>query len=104
MTSRSKEVASTMLSEEHSLKKLQEDDCWNLFTSHAFRGDDTEPSPECREIVKRCKGLPLALKAMGSLLYNKSSVSEWEIVLKNEIWEFSKACFSIELHPPSFPS
>jgi len=94
VTTRSKEVASSMLSEEHSLKQLQEDDCWKLFASHAFRGDDTEPNPECREIgmkiVQKCKGLPLALKTMGSLLYKKSSVSEWETVLQSEIWEFSK--------------
>jgi len=42
------------------------------------------------KIVKRCKGLPLALKTMGSLLYKKSSVSEWETMLQCEIWEFSK--------------
>ena len=37
VTTRSKEVASTMLSQEHSLKQLQEDDCWKLFAIHAFR-------------------------------------------------------------------
>ncbi|WVZ02991.1 hypothetical protein V8G54_023797 [Vigna mungo] len=42
------------------------------------------------KIVKKCKGLPLALKTMGSLLYNKSSVSEWETLFQSEIWEFSK--------------
>ncbi|WVZ02175.1 hypothetical protein V8G54_022981 [Vigna mungo] len=75
VTTRSKEVACTML--------------------HAFRDDDdTQSNPKCREIgmkiVKMCKGLPLALKTMGSLLYNKSSVSEWKIVSQSVIWEFSK--------------
>jgi len=37
------------------------------------------------KIVEKCKGLPLALKTMGSLLYNKSSVSEWETVFQSEI-------------------
>ncbi|WVZ02180.1 hypothetical protein V8G54_022986 [Vigna mungo] len=79
----------------HSLKQLHEDHCWKLFAEHAFRDDDdTQPNPECREIgrkiVKKCKGLPLALKTMESLLYNKSSVSEWETVFQSEIWEFSK--------------
>ncbi|ESW05702.1 hypothetical protein PHAVU_011G202100 [Phaseolus vulgaris] len=94
VTTRSKEVASTMRSEEHSLEQLQEDDCWKLFAKHAFRDDDTQPNQECREIgmkiVKKCKGLPLALKAMGSMLYNKSYVSEWQTVFQSEIWEFSK--------------
>jgi len=94
VTTRSKEVASTMLLEEHSLKQLQKDDCWKLFAKNAFWGNDTQENPECREIgmkiVRKCKGLPLALKTMGSLLYNKSSVSEWKVVSQSEIWEFSK--------------
>ena len=94
VTTRSKEVTSTMWSKDHSLKQLQEDDCWKLFAKHAFRDDDSQPNPECREIgmkiVKKYKGLPLVLKTMGSVLYNKSSVSEWETVLQREIWEFSK--------------
>jgi len=94
VTTRSKNVASTMRSEQHSLQQLQEDDCLKLFAKYAFRDDDTQPNLECREIgtkiVKKCKGLPLALKTMGSLLYNKSYVSEWESVFQSEIWEFSK--------------
>ena len=94
VTTRSKEVASTMWSEEYSLQQLQEDDCWKLFAKHAFRDDDVQLNPECREIgmkiVKKCKGLPLALKAMGSMLYNKSSILEWKTVFQSEIWEFSK--------------
>ena len=94
VTTRSKEVASTMRSEVHSLKLLQEDDCWNLFVKYAFKDDDTQQNLECMEIgkkiVEKCKGLPLALKTMGSLLYNKSSVSEWESVFQSEIWEFSQ--------------
>jgi len=94
VTARNKDVASTMRSQEHSLKQLQEDHSWNLFAKHAFRDDDTQSNPEYREfgmqIVKKCKGLPLALKTMGSLLYNKSSISEWKTVFQSEIWEFSK--------------
>ncbi|XP_068485205.1 putative disease resistance RPP13-like protein 1 [Phaseolus vulgaris] len=94
VTTRSKEVASTMWSEEYSLQQLQEDHCWKLFAKHAFRDDDTQLNPECREIsmkiVKKCKVLPLALKTMGSMLYNKSSFSEWKTVFQSEIWEFSK--------------
>ncbi|CAJ1978022.1 unnamed protein product [Sphenostylis stenocarpa] len=88
VTTRSKTVAYTMRSEEYPLEQLQEDDCWKLFAKHA------QPNPECKEIgmkmVKKCKGLPLALKTMGSLLYNKSSVSEWETVFQSEIWELSE--------------
>ena len=99
VTTRNKDVASTMRSEEYFPKLLQEDDCWKLFAKYAFRDDDTQPNPECRdiamEIVKKCKGLPLALKTMESLLYNKPSVSEWETVFRSEIWELPKVCCDI---------
>jgi Leucine-rich repeat (LRR) protein len=39
------------------------------------------------EIVKRCGGLPLAIKAIAGLLAAKNkSRKEWENVLKNEMW------------------
>jgi len=73
VTTRSKEVASTMRSGIQSLKQLREDHCWKLFAKHAFQDDDTQLNLECREIdtkiVDKCKGLPLVLKTMGSLLY-----------------------------------
>ncbi|KAL2979506.1 hypothetical protein AAZX31_13G176300 [Glycine max] len=92
-TTRSKEVASTMRSREHLLEQLQEDHCWKLFAKHAFQDDNIQPNPDCKEIgtkiVEKCKGLPLALKTMGSLLHDKSSVTEWKSILQSEIWEFS---------------
>ena len=39
------------------------------------------------EIAKKCKGLPLAAKTLGSLLRFKSSLVEWQSVLKSEMWE-----------------
>ncbi|XP_014489569.1 putative disease resistance RPP13-like protein 1 [Vigna radiata var. radiata] len=90
VTTRSLQVASDMLSEIRFLMLLPEDDSWELFAKYAFR-DGIQLNPECREIgkkiVKKCTGLPLALKTIGSLLYNKSSVPEWETVLLNKIWE-----------------
>ncbi|KAL2581598.1 hypothetical protein AAZV13_15G194400 [Glycine max] len=91
VTTRSEEVASTMRSKEHKLEQLQEDYCWQLFAKHAFRDDNLPRDPGCTDIgmkiVKKCKGLPLALKSMGSLLHNKPSAREWESVLQSEIWE-----------------
>ncbi|KAG5106563.1 hypothetical protein JHK82_043533 [Glycine max] len=91
VTTRSEEVASTMRSEKHRLGQLQEDYCWQLFAKHAFRDDNLPRDPGCpvigMKIVKKCKGLPLALKSMGSLLHNKPSAREWESVLQSEIWE-----------------
>ncbi|KAL2979500.1 hypothetical protein AAZX31_13G176000 [Glycine max] len=94
-TTRSKEVASTMRSKEHLLEQLQEDHCWKLFAKHAFQDDNIQPNPDCKvigmKIVEKCKGLPLALKTMGSLLHNKSSVREWESILQSEIWSTERS-------------
>ncbi|KAL2971814.1 hypothetical protein AAZX31_15G218500 [Glycine max] len=91
VTTRSKEVASTMRSKEQRLEQLQEDYCWQLFAKHAFKDDNLPRDPVCPEIgmkiVQKCEGLPLALKSMGSLLHNKPFAWEWESVLQSEIWE-----------------
>ncbi|KAK4261268.1 hypothetical protein QN277_004291 [Acacia crassicarpa] len=58
----------------HQLSLLSEDDCWDLFKQRAF-GPDKEERAELvaigRVIVKKCKGVPLAAKTLGSLLHFK---------------------------------
>ncbi|XP_047166985.1 putative disease resistance protein RGA1 [Vigna umbellata] len=39
-----------------------------------------------REIVKKCGGVPLAVRTLGSLLFSKFEANEWEYVSQNEIW------------------
>ncbi|KAJ7982309.1 Disease resistance protein [Quillaja saponaria] len=73
VTTRSERVASTMYSAEIlHLKQLSEEDCWMLFAAHAFNKGDPLANPRLnvigKKIVKKCKGLPLALKTLGSLL------------------------------------
>ncbi|KHN46955.1 putative disease resistance RPP13-like protein 1 [Glycine soja] len=94
VTTRSKKVASTMQSKEHHLEQLEKDHCWRLFNKHAFQDDNAQSNPDFKEIgmkiVEKCKGLPLALKTIGSLLHRKTSILEWESILKSKIWEFSE--------------
>ncbi|XP_047150307.1 putative disease resistance RPP13-like protein 1 [Vigna umbellata] len=94
VTTRSEKVAVTMRSEKHLLQALKEDHCWDLFAKHAFENADPQPDPDFieigKKIVQKCNGLPLALKTLGSLLHNKSSLWEWESVMKSEIWHFSE--------------
>ncbi|ESW23316.1 hypothetical protein PHAVU_004G036600 [Phaseolus vulgaris] len=94
VTTRGENVASNMKSKVHRLMQLGEDECWNVFENHALKDGDLELNDELkdigRRIVKRCKGLPLALKTIGCLLRTKSSISDWKNILESEIWELPK--------------
>ncbi|KAK8469908.1 hypothetical protein PHAVU_004G009154 [Phaseolus vulgaris] len=94
VTTRDEKVASNMRSEVHLLKQLGEDECWKVFENHALKDGDFELNDELmkvgRRIVKKCKGLPLALKTIGCLLRTKSSISDWKNILESDIWELPK--------------
>ncbi|GLT60931.1 hypothetical protein SLA2020_336710 [Shorea laevis] len=92
VTTRNDGVASIMRTvPTHRLKTLLEEDCWSLFAKHAFHDYNSDAHPELeiigRQIVKKCEGLPLAAKAIGSLLRSKLGVDEWEKILKSELWD-----------------
>jgi hypothetical protein len=65
--------------------------CWKLFCKHAFLDENPQINPDFKDIAKRilkkCQGLPLSLKTIGSLLYTKPSLVEWESILGSEIWD-----------------
>ncbi|XP_073226793.1 putative disease resistance RPP13-like protein 1 isoform X2 [Cicer arietinum] len=101
VTTRSLKVASTIRSTHiHQLEQLKEEHSWLLFAKHAFQDENPQLNPELKEIGKKitgkCKGLPLALKTIGSLLYTKSSLVEWEIILASEIWDLPEENKSME--------
>ncbi|GAV75245.1 LOW QUALITY PROTEIN: NB-ARC domain-containing protein, partial [Cephalotus follicularis] len=73
---------------------LSDKECWSLFSQVAFWGRSSE---ECknlnnigRGIAKRCNGLPLAAKVLGSMLRFKNT-KEWESVLESELWKVEEA-------------
>ena len=72
-----------------------------LFAKHAFQSSNPQANIDFKEIdmkiVEKCKGLPLALKTMGSLLHRKS-VSEWKSVLQSEMWELEDSDIVPALH------
>ncbi|XP_027923557.1 putative disease resistance RPP13-like protein 1 [Vigna unguiculata] len=94
VTTRGEKVASNMKSKVHRLKQLEEDECWKVFEKQALKDDDLELNDEKKEIgrriVEKCKGLPLALKTIGSLLCTKSSILDWQSVLESDIWDLPK--------------
>ncbi|KAK9138234.1 hypothetical protein Sjap_008828 [Stephania japonica] len=83
VTTRKQEVANDM-GAVHSLNltDLSYDHCWALFKKRAFGrgGPDQTRNLESigREIVKKCHGVPLAVKAMGSLMHSKVTFREWK--------------------------
>ncbi|XP_042955986.1 putative disease resistance protein At3g14460 [Carya illinoinensis] len=92
VTTREKPVASIMqYTAIYDLKTLQDDDCWSLFSKHAFHSGNSDAHPELevigRKIVERCKGLPLAVKTIGALLWSELDVKEWNKIMMSEIWD-----------------
>ncbi|XP_030972225.1 putative disease resistance protein RGA3 [Quercus lobata] len=92
VTTRSKRVTIMVNSDPTiSLDALSEDDCWLIFSKIAFVDKDEYQCGQLinigRELVKRCKGLPLAAKTLGSLMHYKRSSEDWRNILENNLWE-----------------
>ncbi|GFP98380.1 putative disease resistance protein rga1 [Phtheirospermum japonicum] len=94
VTTRSKSVAKvTSTMPPYDLTGLSDDDCLSLFLKCAFRGpDDWLPNLVAvgKEIVKKCSGVPLAVKTLGSLLYMNTDEQEWVRIKDNDIWEIDQ--------------
>ncbi|KAI3413017.1 DNA_MISMATCH_REPAIR_2 domain-containing protein [Psidium guajava] len=64
----------------HDLHGLSEDKSWDLFKKIALVDGEEPLNPRLeeigRDIVRKCAGVPLAIKTMGSLLYNTDE-NEW---------------------------
>ncbi|KDO36240.1 hypothetical protein CISIN_1g039885mg, partial [Citrus sinensis] len=95
VTTRKETVAGMMESTDViSIKELSERECWSLFERIAFFN---RPSLECeqleefgRKIVSKCKGLPLAVKTIGSLLRFKRSLRVWQSILDSQMWQLEE--------------
>ncbi|XP_073388585.1 probable disease resistance protein RXW24L [Physcomitrium patens] len=64
---------------------LDEENSWKMFCWQAFRGTSHVP-PELEKLAKdvmgECKGLPLALKVIGSVFAGKTDRGFWELCLQ----------------------
>ncbi|KAL0423826.1 UNVERIFIED_CONTAM: putative disease resistance protein RGA3 [Sesamum radiatum] len=75
----------------HHIGCLSQEDSWFLFRQRAFTTGVEEESHIAigKRIVEKCGGVPLAIKALGSLMRFKSHESEWLAIKESEIWQFS---------------
>ncbi|KAG4201499.1 hypothetical protein ERO13_A05G282200v2 [Gossypium hirsutum] len=84
VTTRNQNVSSVMKTvPDYSLKELSNDDCLFILAQHSIGAKDFSGHLDLKElgeqIVKKCKGLPLAAKTIGGLLRTS-----------NEIWNSSE--------------
>ncbi|XP_072996174.1 putative disease resistance protein RGA1 isoform X1 [Typha latifolia] len=91
VTARSERVPRIMKSEiPHMLKPLSDDVCLKLFEQKAFLSPgakDQKLASIGKEIVKKCRGVPLIAKILGGMLHFTSGEATWEEVRDSELWE-----------------
>ncbi|XP_028800138.1 disease resistance-like protein DSC1 [Neltuma alba] len=83
ITTRDKQVLAKNVDKIYEVKPLIRDDAVRLFMLNAFENNDVEMGwiELSRKFISYAKGIPLALKVLGSFLYGKSR-QEWESQLE----------------------
>ncbi|XP_047087728.1 putative disease resistance protein RGA3 isoform X3 [Lolium rigidum] len=78
----------------YKLGPLSDDNCWTVFKQIAFQSTNEEDlyvlEAVGRDIAIKCKGLPLAAHAVGSMLRNKS-VDFWKATRDSTTWHKSSS-------------
>lgn len=93
VTTRNDNVANIVGSEssDHTinLAVLSDEDTWLIFKTMAFGKDENQFQPLedlGRELTQKCRGLPLASKTLGSLMFNQKSGQQWKAILESNLW------------------
>ena len=78
----------------HHIKGLPKDDCLSLLLRWAFNRDEEKQYPKLVEIgeqiVNKCKGVPFAIRTLGSLLYSKTKESDWISIRDSDTWKLEQ--------------
>ncbi|KAM7481482.1 hypothetical protein LguiB_006065 [Lonicera macranthoides] len=95
VTTRKRTTAKIMgTMEPYELDSLLYDECMLIFIKCAFKEGEEKQYPKLveigKEIVRKCGGLPLAVKSLGSLLYTKREEREWRYIKDNDIWKIEQ--------------
>ncbi|KAL2326148.1 hypothetical protein Fmac_025206 [Flemingia macrophylla] len=82
ITTRSEKVAKISgSSSPFLLKGLDEEQAWKLFTQLAFENGKEPHNPKLasigKDILKKCSGVPLAIRSVGSLMYSMETENDW---------------------------
>ncbi|KAM1289538.1 hypothetical protein ACFX2I_016783 [Malus domestica] len=76
---------------QYQLNGLPFGDCLALFNQRAFGRGEEEKYPHLvligKQIVKKCGGLPLAVKSLGSVLRFKREEAHWLFMQNSELWQ-----------------
>jgi hypothetical protein len=95
VTTRSKAIASMMGTvPSYVLRGLSMENSLSLFVKSAFKEGEDEYFPNLvvigKEIVKKCRGVPLAVKTLGRSLFSKFDLSKWKFIRDSEIWNLEQ--------------
>ncbi|XP_034710057.1 putative disease resistance protein RGA3 [Vitis riparia] len=76
------------------LEGLPHVDCLSVFLKWAFNEGQEKQHPNLvkigDDIVKKCNGVPLAARTLGSLLFSKFEQRDWLDVRDNDIWKLEQ--------------
>ncbi|CAJ2671514.1 putative disease resistance protein RGA3 [Trifolium pratense] len=76
------------------LEGLCPEDCLSLFVKWAFKEGEEKQYPNLveigNEIVKKCQGIPLAVRTLASSLFSNFDISKWEYVRDSEMWNLEQ--------------
>ncbi|KAB2635108.1 disease resistance protein RPM1-like [Pyrus ussuriensis x Pyrus communis] len=75
----------------HRIQPLESNEAWELFNKKAFSTYSNNCCPpelelSTWELLGKCKGLPLAIVALGGLMSSKESAAEWNKVRNSLNW------------------
>ncbi|PNY16170.1 disease resistance protein rga2-like [Trifolium pratense] len=95
VTTRINSIASMMgIVPSYVLEGLSPENCLTLFVKWAFKDGEEEQYPNLveigKEIVKKCAGVPLAVRTLGSSLFSKFDLNKWLFVRDHEIWNLEQ--------------
>ncbi|XP_042467161.1 putative disease resistance protein RGA3 [Zingiber officinale] len=105
-TTRHEDVATDMRADfVHHVEKMDQDNGWELIRKIVFGDGEDQIISELKEvgmeIVRKCDGLPLAIKVIAGVLFRKERTKrEWKNVIESDLWfmkenenEVSKALY-----------